>query len=220
MPAGRQHNPVSCPQGKLVLAAKRLAWPLVLLGLVVLAPATTVNPPEFPDLVNQSDFIVRAVVKSVVSEYARPGSRKIVSKIELEVKEVIAGTPTQPLVLRVMGGKIGEEEMILEGAPQLKVGDENIFFVQGNGRQIYPLVAMMHGLYPIKREAASGREFVARSNQVPLQSTAEVALPMTSGNAAELQRRMRSTGEALTPAQFVQQIRGAVKTSNTRLREK
>ncbi len=203
-----------------MFAAKRLLWSLALLGLVVLAPATTVNPPKFSDLVNQSDFIVRAVVKSVVSEYARPGSRKIVSKIELEVKEVIAGTPTQPLVLRVMGGKIGEEEMILEGAPQLKVGDENIFFVQGNGRQIYPLVAMMHGLYPIKREAASGREFVARSNQVPLQSTAEVALPMTSGNAAELQRRMRSTGEALTPAQFVQQIRGAVKTSNTRLREK
>ena len=181
--------------------------------------ATTVNPPEFTDLVNQSDFIVRAVVKSVVSEYARPGSRKIITKVELDVREVIAGKPSQPLVLRMMGGKIGEDEMILEGAPQYKVGDEGIFFVQGNGRQIYPLVAMMHGLYPIKRET-SGREFIARSNQVPLQDTAEVVQPMVSGGAAELQRRMRRTDQALTPAQFVQQIRAAVKPSNTRLREK
>jgi hypothetical protein len=119
----------------------------------------------------------------------------------------------------MMGGKIGEEEMILEGVPQYKVGEENIFFVQGNGRQVYPLVAMMHGVYPIKREPG-GREFMTRSNRVPLQDTAEVVQPMTSGGAAELQRRMRRTDQALTPIQFVQQIRAAVKTSNTRLREK
>lgn len=195
---------------------------LNLLGCLILCArlgATTVNPPEFTDLVNQSDYIVRAVVKSVVSEYARPGSRKIITKVELDIREVIAGKPPQPLVLRMMGGKIGEDEMILEGAPQYKVGDENIFFVQGNGRQIYPLVAMMHGLYPIKRETG-GREFIVRSNQVPLQDTAEVVQPMASGGAAELQRRMRRTDQALTPTQFVQQIRAAVKPSNTRLREK
>ncbi|MDI1251268.1 MAG: hypothetical protein PSV13_20565 [Lacunisphaera sp.] len=177
------------------------------------------NPPEFPDLVNQSDFIVRAVVKTVVSEYAKPGSRKIITKVELEVREVVAGTPTQPLVLRMMGGKVGNDEMMLEGAPQFKVGEEGIYFVQGNGRQVYPLVAMMHGVYPIMREAA-GREYMAQSNQVPLQDLSEVALPMAQGNAAELQRRMRRTSEALTPAQFVQQIRAAVKPSNNRLLER
>lgn len=196
--------------------------PLIALGWLVLMAwgrATTVSPPEFPDLVNQSDYIIHAVVKSVVSEYARPDSRKIITKVELEVKEVIAGAPPQPLVLRMLGGKIGEDEMLLEGAPQLKMGDESIFFVQGNGRQIYPLVAMMHGVYPVKREA-SGREFVTRSNRVPLQDASEVVLPMTEGGAAELQRRMRNPGEALTPTLFIQQIREAVKPSNTRLRER
>jgi hypothetical protein len=179
--------------------------------------ATSIVPPEFPDLVNQSDFIVRAVVKSVVSDYARPGSRKIITMVEMDVREVIAGTPTQPLVLRVLGGKVGQEEMIIEGAPRFTVGDEGIYFVQGNGRQIYPLVAMMHGVYPIKREA-DGREFITRNNRVPLRDTAEVALPMTDGGAAELQRRMSRPDQALTPADFVRQIRTAVKSSNTHLR--
>lgn len=181
--------------------------------------ATTVNPPEFADLVNQSDYIVRATVKSVTSDYAAPGSNKIISMVEMEVAEVIAGRPPQPLVLRVLGGKVGGREMILEGAPEFKVGDEGIYFVRGNGRQMYPLVAMMHGVYPIKHEAG-GREFMTRSNRVPLRDTAEVSQPMVEGAATELQQRQRSLGEALTPAQFTQHIRDAVKPSNARLRER
>jgi hypothetical protein len=199
----------------------RLAASLVIAALAMTpsATGTTVKPPEFADLVNQSDYIVRAVVKSVICEYATPGSRKIVTLVELEVKEVVAGTPPQPLVLRMMGGKIGDEEMILEGAPQFKVGEESILFVQGNGRQIYPLVAMMHGLYAIRRET-DGSEIVTRSNHQPLHDTAEVALPLTSGGVAELQGRLRGKAAALTPDEFVQQIRGAVKSTNARLRER
>lgn len=192
---------------------------LIAMSLARAALATTVNAPEFGDLVNQSDFIVRAVVKSVTSEYVRPDSRKIVTKVELEVREVIAGTPTQPLVLTMLGGKVGDDEMILEGAPQFKVGDEDVLFVQGNGKQVYPLTAMMHGRYPVKREAATGREFMVRSNKVPLQNTAEVALPMAEGGAAQLQVRMKSSAQALTPGQFVQQIKAVAKSPKLRPRE-
>src|SRR5882757_889291 len=158
----------------------RKLWLLVcLLGTLVTARATTVNPPEFADLVNESDFIVRAVVKSVTSEYAQPNSKKIITKVTLDVREVIAGTPTQPLVLVMLGGRVGDNEMTIEGAPKFQVGDEDILFVQGNGQQIYPLVAIMHGRYPIQRESGTGREFVTRSNKVPLQDPLEVALPMT-----------------------------------------
>lgn len=176
-------------------------------------------PPEFTDLVNQSDYIVRAVVKSVVSDYAKPGSKKIVTQVELEVKEVIAGKPPSPLVLHVMGGKVGQHEMIVEGAPQFTVGEESVLFIRNNGRQIIPLVAMMHGIYPIRKTADGSAEFVARDNEVPLQNTAEAALPMTSGEAAQLQRRMTDPARALTPEQFIRKIREAVQPGNTRLRE-
>jgi hypothetical protein len=181
-----------------------------------MSQATTVTPPAFPELVNESDYIVRAVVKSVNSEYAVPGKRKIITKVELEVREIIAGTPPQPLVLTLLGGKIGDEEMILEGAPQFRVGDEDVLFIQGNGQQIYPLTAMMHGRYPIQREADSGREFVTRSNKVPLQDTAEVALPMTQGGAAEMQLRMVNPAQALTPEEFVRQIKAVAKAPQLR----
>ncbi len=201
-----------------------IGWgPMVwLIGFAVMcAPmrATSVIPPEFSDLVNQSDYIVRATVRSVASEYVRPGSRKIVTKVELDIIEVVAGTPPQPLVLKLAGGRIGEDEMTIEGVPQFRTGEEYILFVQGNGRQIVPLVAMMHGFYRIEREA-DGRAYVARSNRVPLRDTAEVTLPVTMGAAAEMQRRMNRPSEALSPPEFIQQIRGAVKAGNQRLRER
>lgn len=212
------YTPMACfplrTNGRISLLA------LMVVGLMVPARGTTVDAPEFAELVNQSDYIVRAVVKSVSAEYARPDGRKIITKVGLEVREVIAGIPPQPLVLTMLGGRIGGREMIVEGVPQFRVGEEHILFVQGNGRQIYPLVAMMHGVYPIQRAESDEREFVTRSNRVPLQSTAEVALPMTAGGAAELQRRLKSSGPALDPAEFVRQIRAAVKPDNPRLRER
>jgi hypothetical protein len=200
--------------GRMLLAGGSL-----LCGFVA-GRATTVNPPEFADLVNQSDYIVRAVVKSVDAKREQTAQGNIIyTYVELDVSEAIAGKPPSPLVLRILGGRVGKKEMILEGAPQFKVGDEDILFVQGNGRQIYPLVAIMHGRYPIQREKDTGREFVARSNQAPLHSIAEVARPIVENGAAQAPALMKSPASALTPSQFVQQIRAAVKSSNHRLLE-
>ncbi|HVT71910.1 MAG TPA: hypothetical protein VHD61_02145 [Lacunisphaera sp.] len=184
--------------------------------------ATTVVAPEFPELVNQSDCIVRAVVKSVHSEIVQPGNRKIITLVELDVKEVIAGKPAQPLVLRMLGGKVGGDEMIVEGAPQFQVGDEDILFVQGNGRQVSPLVAMMHGRYRVMKDTATGKEIIGRSNRQPLRSTAEVARAMSEGGTAQAgtPKAAAPAGPALTPDQFTQQIRAAVKPTNRRLLER
>lgn len=190
-------------------------------SLIGPARATTVKAPEFSGLVNQSDFIVRAVVKSVTSEI-RQGTkgRKIYTHVELEVREVIAGKPPTPLVLVLLGGKVGDDTMVIEGAPTFQVGDEDILFVQGNGRQIYPLVAMMHGKYPVEKEPESGREFMLRSNKVPLKHTAEVSQEMAEGTEAQAQAAAINTAEALTPQEFVRQIQAAVKSENSRLNER
>lgn len=191
---------------------------VLLLGAVSL-PATTVVPPEFSQLVNESDYIVRATVKSVASEWrGQPGQGSIFTYVELEVREVIAGTPPQPLVLEMLGGKVGDQEMTVQGAPKFEVGQEDILFIQGNGRNVSPLFALMHGRYPVKKEPGSGREYVTRSNHVPLQDTAEVALPMPEGAAAEMQRRMKNPAQAMTPAQLVQRIKGAVNPAYRRVR--
>lgn len=192
----------------------------MLFALAASLRATTVIPPDFPKLVNESDYIVRAVVKSVTSEWrVNKGQRTIFTFVELDVREVITGTPPQPLVLEMLGGKVGQEEMRIAGAPKFAVGDEDILFVQGNGRNIFPLFAIMHGRYPIMKDTGSGQEYVARSNHLPLHDTAEVALPMTGGAAAKLQGMAATSSPALTPAQFVQQIKAAVNSSYVRARQ-
>lgn len=174
--------------------------------------ATTVIPPDFDQLVNESDYVVRSIVKSVTCEYRDgPNGRVIMSKVELEVKEVIAGTPPSPLVLEMLGGRIGKEFMRIDGAPRFKVGDEDILFVSGNGHTAYPLFALMHGRYPVMRDAETKREYVARSNHVPLENADEVAMPMEEDAAAGAVRRSRSPASALTPAQFIQRVRNAVR---------
>lgn len=175
-------------------------------------PATTVIPPDFDQLVNDSDYIVRAVVKSVDSEYqtTTSGGKKIVTKVALDVREIIAGTPPANLVLEILGGRVGNERMVVEGAPTFKVGDEDILFVRGNGHTIVPLVAMMHGRYPIMREAATGRRYVARENKVPLTDTAEISQPISNVHVAAPKAPAKAASRAMTPEDFIQRIKSAV----------
>lgn len=181
------------------------------LGTGVRVSATTVIPPDFNQLVNESDYIIRAVVKSVTSEYrTNTSGRKIFTKVALDVQEVIAGTPPSEVVLEILGGKVGDEQMVLEGAPRFKVGDEDILFVRGNGNTIVPLVAMMHGRYPIMRDTATGRKYMARENKVPLSDTSEIAQPIMSESSTGGQAPAKTASQAMTPEEFIQRIKGAV----------
>ena len=198
-------------------------WPacfILLLGALP-ARATSVVPPQFEELVNESDYIVRAMVKSVTSEWReKQGQRHIFTFVELEVLEVIHGTPPQPLVLEMLGGQVGNEAVVVQGVPKFEVGQEDILFVRGNGRQFYPLTAAMHGRYPVVREKG-GHAHVARSNHAALHATAEVALPMTEGSEAGVEQQMSADTPALSPDDFVRQIKAAVNVNYHRVpREK
>jgi len=169
--------------------------------------ATTVIPPAFDDLVGRADYIVRSVVKSVTCELRSAGAnRHIITKVELDVKEVIAGQPPSPLVLEMIGGTVGTERMVVHGAPEFKVGDEDILFVHGNGVQFNPLVALAHGRYPIKRDRQTGQGYMTRSNGEPLVNEQEVVLPLMS---APVRSERAVAASPLTPAAFI----GKIKTS-------
>ncbi len=183
---------------------------LVFAGVVpaTMVRATTVVPPEFSALVNGADYIVHAVVKRVTAEKrARGNGVKIVTLVELEVIEVVAGTPPEKVTLELLGGKVGDEELRVVGMPQFEVGDEDILFVSKNGRAVAPLYAMGHGRYVVERDAASGRKFVKREDGAPLQDTAQVSLPLAKGGAGELVRRRMALSSALGPEEFIRRIR-------------
>jgi len=182
-----------------------LALGVVLAVLPLRAPATTVIAPDFDALVTQADYVVHAVVKSVNSEWRETdGHRYIATQVELQVTEVVRGTPPQPLVLQVVGGTVGNDTLVIAEAPKFVVGDEGIFFVQGNGHQMYPLVAIMHGLYPVYHDVKSGLAYVVRSNGMPLYSEQEVSLPMSEASAV---KTADPAAKPMSVAAFEQKIR-------------
>jgi hypothetical protein len=178
----------------------------------VCARATTVVPPEFATLVNESDYVVHAVAKSVSSEKRTGpnGGAKIYTRVEFEVIEVVAGSAPATIALDFLGGRVGSEQMTVEGMPRFQVGDEDILFVSGNGRSICPLYAMMHGRYRVDSTVVSGRKIVTRADGSPLQSTVQIATAMSEagGNAAT---RAVAASSALEPAEFIRQIRETVR---------
>jgi len=127
---------------------------------------------------------------------------------------VIAGAPPENLVLVCLGGRVGDEELIVEGAPVFQIGEESIFFVRRNGRALSPLYAMSYGHYPIRTDSATKRRYVARQNEVPLESVAEVAQPLVEGPAVVHERARRAKANALSPEEFAEKIKAVVSRRN------
>ena len=180
---------------------------------MALAPAraTSVIAPDFDGLVSEADYVVRATVKSVTSEYrTTPKGQAIFTKVELQVLETITGTPPSPLVLQVLGGTVDGVTMRVEGVPLFHVGDEDILFVQNNGTQFFPLVGIMNGKFPVKHDA-SGAVFVARSNGSPLYDTKDLQQDMTAPLVAQMQHPGQ---QPLSPAAFADQIRQAAQNKS------
>lgn len=193
-----------------------LAWPS-LFGLLLLAfggtttlRATTVVAPDFSTLVNDSDYIVHATVKSVTAEKQTGDyGTRIMTHVELTVLDVVAGHPPATITLDLLGGQVGQDRMRVAGMPQFAVGEEHILFVSGNGRNLCPLNRMSYGQYPILQDATSGQKYVARADHTPLRQTAQVQLPVGEQQAATIPAN--SASGALSPADFIQQIKAAIK---------
>lgn len=182
------------------------------------ASATMVDAPDIDSLISQSDYIVRAVVQAATPEWREyAGQRYISTKVVLQIREVIKGAPPSPLVLNLIGGRIGEDELVMEGLPRFHVGDEQILFVHGEQRKMFPLVALMHGVYPIIREARSGEHYVLRSNGQALSRAEDVSQPMIAPAAG---KPTDSPARSLTAAGFIRQIRERAAAAQHTKREK
>lgn len=192
---------------------------LVLVGLMFIQgvsslSATTVSAPEFGELVNRSDYVVRARIESSAAELRISGERRrIFTRVKLEVLEVIAGEPPLEIELVMLGGRIDDEELIVDGMPRLRVGSERVLFIKDNGKVLCPIYAMKHGTYPIEEEPMTKRRYMTRGDKVPLESVAEVAQPLTAGEGMDVPTLRRKRDRAITPEEFIQSIKAARKTS-------
>ncbi|MDO8539119.1 MAG: hypothetical protein Q7S40_01655 [Opitutaceae bacterium] len=165
--------------------------------------ATTVAPPTFPQLVQRAEIIVRGIVTDVrCEEFDSPQGRGIQTFVTLRVERALKGSPGATVTLNLLGGKVGQRHLNILGVPEFKVGDRQIVFVSNNGRVVCPLVGLGHGRFHVRR-AATGREFIARDNGVPLASEDEVSVPLGAGAVLAA---MKNPERALTPSDFESRI--------------
>lgn len=170
------------------------------------AVATTVIAPTFTELVAQSESVLWGEVTAINSELVTQGnSRAIFTRVTVTVREQIIGTNPTTVTLEFLGGTVGELTMVVDGMPRFAVGQNDILFVQNNGRQICPLVGMAHGRYSIVRDPLTGTDQVTRDNGATLTNVAQVSHPLTKGTLTDTLQRLGGT--PLTPAAFIAEIR-------------
>ena len=165
------------------------------------APAMTVVPPGFDELVAESGRIVRARVVSAepFRTTARDGREIIKTRVTWEVDRTLKGEPARTLTLEFLGGRIGDRGVHVPGMPQFGSGNDDYLFIAPNTASFCPLVAAGHGRYPVRTDGSTGRRFVARENGRPLADTAEVVQPL-SGHAAS------APAAGLSPEAFEQAV--------------
>lgn len=170
--------------------------------------ATTVVPPEFPDLVAEAEAIYRGRVTDVVARRVpnAAGNQFIKTFVTFSVERTLKGPEQREVVLEFLGGTLGDESLSVGGVPKFNPGEREILFVQKNGLQFCPLVRLGHGRYRVERDVATGRDYVSRENKAPLASVSDVQLPLAETPV----RRRAAAANSLTAEDFEAQIRAEV----------
>jgi hypothetical protein len=185
---------------------------LIALAAAVAVPAAralSVIPPTFEQLVSMADVVVDGEVTGVRSELSSFEGRPLVyTFVSIRVLDALKGTPGEAVELRMLGGTAGDVTLQVSGVPKFQVGERNLFFIEGNGVNFCPLVAVPHGFYPIAERESDGAEVVLRSNGEPLEDPAEVVESLQHG--AHSTGAKHGLGGAMTVSDFKTRIRAEV----------
>ena len=183
----------------------RCCLPLLVLALATLGRATSVIPPSFPELVQEAEGIYRGRVTDLQARRsaAPDGTVIIKTHVTFAIERTLKGAERRELTLEFLGGTLGDESLVVTGMPRFTLGTTEYVFVQRNGIQFCPLVAMGHGRYRTLRDAVAARDYVARDNGTPLTDLAEVEIPLNALPAPlRAARAASSVARALTPSAF------------------
>jgi hypothetical protein len=161
--------------------------------------ALTTIQRTFAELVGLADCVLIGTVTRVTSTLEADGE-KIYTYVTLANLEVIKGevTDTQ-YVLRVRGGSVDTQGEFYPGIPQLQAGGRYILFVQGNFRDLFPVVGLAQGVFRVEWDQERQQD-VVRPFQDPTQTR-------TSDGTLLAQQRAFSLSEpGVTVEAFVQRI--------------
>jgi hypothetical protein len=182
---------------------QRNAWAIgfvmLLLGWQTRVDALTAIPRTFVELVERADCVLIGTVMRGTAAVGADGE-KIYTYVTLADLEVIKGeVPDTSYVLRIRGGTVDTQREVYPGLPQLEVGGRYILFVQGNFRDLFPVVGLAQGVFRVEWDPERQQE-VVRTLQ-------DQAHARTKGGTSLEQQLASSLSEtSMTVEAFVQRI--------------
>jgi hypothetical protein len=126
--------------------------PLALLALLLALPAsaTSLLRAEVPELSRKADAVVQGTVRRVQSRWAA-GGRRIVTDVEIQVSDVLKGSPGRTVVVTQPGGRVGDIGQRVSGLASFDEGEEVVVFLQRRGRDAYSVRGMAQGKFRVQR---------------------------------------------------------------------
>jgi len=170
-----------------------------LLGWQTRVDALTAIPRTFAELVERADCVLIGTVMRVTTAGGAEGE-KIYTYVTLEDLDVLKGAVPDPTyVLRVRGGVVATHAEVYPGLPPLEAGGRYILFVQGNFRDLFPVVGLHQGVFRVEWDAARQQEVVR-----PLQD--EAPPRRSAARLPDSQSRSARPEDDVTVEAFVQRI--------------
>lgn len=162
---------------------RRFSFAFCLLFGLTLARSATLERLSLEDLIAQSTSIVRA---KVTGSYAIRRGPVIYTCYSIQTREQLKG-PT-PSVVAVPGGTLNNLRQTFPGAPELKTGDEFVFFLWTGSSGITQIMGLTQGLFRISPDG-SGEAVATRP------ATAELMLERGTGREVKDQTLVMNLSE-------------------------
>ena len=144
-----------CASGKLVMRRRTLLAAAVCGLTEALLPkragATLFRGLSLPDLAQASEFILLATPLSASSHWeVLGGRRRIVTDTRVRVEDVIAkAVPSDgELMVRTLGGTVGELASLVYGEAALSLNETSVLFMVQTA-EVHRVLGMAQGHYPV-----------------------------------------------------------------------
>lgn len=111
--------------------------------------ATTMVAADVPTLTQHADAIVIGTVHTSAPRLTTDG-RRIITDTEIEVTEVLKGTPGKTVVVMQPGGIIGDVGQRIEGTAPFTAGENVVVFLERRGTDRWSVAGMIQGKFVIQ----------------------------------------------------------------------
>jgi len=151
-----------------------------------LAFATMARAITLPELVGLSQYALVGTATDASSRWETVGrSRRIVTYTRVEVTQPIDGRPPPDttLLLRTLGGRVGDIGQLVHGEARFELGAPSVVFIATDEDGVFGITAMAQGHYPLGTDPDAAVRLRASPN-IP-------ALTRVDGSA--VQRLVRRT---------------------------